>query len=44
MTAHDSDVDRSDEWESLKSRYLRPMGERPASSARGLHHFAVALQ
>lgn len=41
MTEHGSDLDRRDEWESLKVRYLRLMGERPASSARGLHHFAL---
>lgn len=41
MTDHESDVDRADEWDDLRSRYLRPMGERPPSSARGLHHFAV---
>jgi catechol 2,3-dioxygenase-like lactoylglutathione lyase family enzyme len=33
--------DRSAEWASLKGRYLRPLGERPPSSGRGLHHFAV---
>ena len=41
MTQHGSEVDRSAEWETLKGRYLRPLDERPASSARGLHHFAV---
>lgn len=41
MTRHGSDVDRSEEWESLKARHLRPIGERQPSSARGLHHFAV---
>ena len=25
----------------LRERYLRPIGQRPASSARGLHHFAI---
>ncbi len=29
------------ERERIKQTYLRPDGERPASSARGLHHFAV---
>src|SRR3984957_16752676 len=42
MTEHGSDIDRSAEWESIKGRYLRPVGDRPASSARGLHHFALA--
>ena len=41
MTTHGSDIDRTAEWESLKSRHLRPLGDRPTSSARGLHHFAV---
>jgi catechol 2,3-dioxygenase-like lactoylglutathione lyase family enzyme len=34
-------MDRTDEWASLKARYLRPIRERPASAARGLHHFAL---
>jgi catechol 2,3-dioxygenase-like lactoylglutathione lyase family enzyme len=29
------------ERERIRTAYLRPDGERPASSARGLHHFAV---
>lgn len=33
--------DRREEWERLKARYLRPPGERAASAARGLHHFAL---
>jgi catechol 2,3-dioxygenase-like lactoylglutathione lyase family enzyme len=41
MTTHGSDVDRSAEWEALKSKYLQPPGERPASAGRGLHHFAI---
>jgi catechol 2,3-dioxygenase-like lactoylglutathione lyase family enzyme len=41
MTGHGSDIDRTDEWDRLRAAYLRPMGERPASAARGLHHFAV---
>jgi catechol 2,3-dioxygenase-like lactoylglutathione lyase family enzyme len=41
MTGHGSDVDRSEEWASLKARYLRPRGERPPSAGRGLHHFAL---
>ncbi|MGA2837079.1 MAG: VOC family protein [Acidimicrobiales bacterium] len=41
MTVHGSDVDRTAEWERLRATYLRPVGERPASSARGLHHVAV---
>ena len=41
MTEHGSDNDRHAEWESLKERHLRPLDERPDSSANGLHHFAV---
>jgi catechol 2,3-dioxygenase-like lactoylglutathione lyase family enzyme len=41
MSEHGSDIDRSEEWASLKAHHLRPLGERPASSARGLHHFAL---
>jgi catechol 2,3-dioxygenase-like lactoylglutathione lyase family enzyme len=41
MAEHGAEVDRSAEWASLKARFLRPMRERPASTARGLHHFAV---
>ena len=41
MTKHGSDIDRSAQWESFKARHLRPLGERPASAARGLHHFAL---
>ena len=41
MSGHGSDLDRSEEWERLKALHLRPLGDRPASSGRGLHHFAV---
>jgi len=41
MAEHGSDIDRSDEWAALKAAHLRPLGERPASSGRGLHHFAL---
>jgi len=41
MTEKGSTVDRSAEWDDLRARHLRPDGERPASSARGLHHFAI---
>lgn len=41
MTTHGSDVDRSAEWEELRTKYLLPPGERPASAGRGLHHFAI---
>ncbi len=41
MSTHGSDADRSAEWQALKDRHLRPLEERSASSARGLHHFAL---
>jgi catechol 2,3-dioxygenase-like lactoylglutathione lyase family enzyme len=41
MTSHGSDVDRTVEWEDLRTRYFQPMGQRPNSTARGLHHFAI---
>src|ERR1039457_7080864 len=41
MNEHGSEIDRSKEGEALKVRHLRPMGERPASSVRCLHHFAL---
>ncbi len=41
MTDHGADVDRTEEWAALRARHLRSAGERPPSSARGLHHFAL---
>ena len=41
MTEHGSDLDRSEEWEVLKARHLRPFDVRPSSSGQGLHHFAL---
>jgi catechol 2,3-dioxygenase-like lactoylglutathione lyase family enzyme len=41
VTRHGSDIDRSDEWAAIKARHLRPVSERPASAAGGLHHFAL---
>ena len=38
---HGADVDRSEEWAALRARHLRPPGERPESSARGVHHLAL---
>ena len=39
---HDGDhPDRANEWDRLREQYLRPAGERPASSARGVHHQAL---
>ncbi len=31
----------AEQREQIKARHLRPDGERPSSSARGLHHFAL---
>ncbi len=41
MTEHGNDLDRSEEWEVLKARYLRHFDVRPISSGQGLHHFAL---
>ena len=38
---HGADVDRSAEWDELRRRHLRAKGDRPASSARGVHHVAL---
>lgn len=41
-TSHDGDhPDREDEWATMREKYLRPKGERPPSSARGVHHQAL---
>jgi catechol 2,3-dioxygenase-like lactoylglutathione lyase family enzyme len=40
--ARDGDaVDRSAEWAALRTEHLKPSGDRPPSSARGLHHLAL---
>ena len=36
---HGEDIDRGDEWQALRDRYLRT--DRPPSSARGVHHLAL---
>jgi catechol 2,3-dioxygenase-like lactoylglutathione lyase family enzyme len=41
VTRHGSQIDRTAEWETLRARYLRSRRERPASSARGVHHVAL---
>ena len=41
MAKHGADVDRSAEWAVLRDRHLRPADQRPASSARGVHHLAL---
>jgi len=40
-TKHGEDVDRTDEWETLRTTHLRAAAERPTSSARGVHHLAL---
>jgi catechol 2,3-dioxygenase-like lactoylglutathione lyase family enzyme len=41
MTTHGSQIDRTEEWEQLRRRHLVDRGRRAASSARGVHHFAL---
>jgi catechol 2,3-dioxygenase-like lactoylglutathione lyase family enzyme len=41
MSEHGSAVDRTEEWEALRARYLRPPGDRPDSTGGGVHHFAL---
>jgi catechol 2,3-dioxygenase-like lactoylglutathione lyase family enzyme len=41
MTGHGSDIDRTEEWASLKARYLRSRRDRPPSAGGGVHHFAL---
>jgi len=41
MIEHGAEIDRSDEWAALRARHLRQPGNRPTSSARGVHHFAL---
>jgi catechol 2,3-dioxygenase-like lactoylglutathione lyase family enzyme len=38
---HGASIDRTEEWEELRRRHLAPDGERPPSSARGVHHVAL---
>ena len=41
MSRHGVDVDRTAEWDDLRARYLKAGPQRPASSARGVHHVAL---
>ncbi|SRR6266542_1574329 len=34
-------LDRTAEWDALRATYLKPRDQRPASSARGVHHVAL---
>ncbi|MCU1358421.1 MAG: hypothetical protein JWM89_3839 [Acidimicrobiales bacterium] len=38
---HGAGIDRTAEWAELRARHLRPKDDRPASSARGVHHLAL---
>ncbi len=39
---HDGDhPDRTAEWDSLRHKHLRPKGDRPPTTARGVHHQAL---
>ena len=41
MARHGADVDRRAEWDELRARHLVAPEQRPASSARGVHHLAL---
>jgi catechol 2,3-dioxygenase-like lactoylglutathione lyase family enzyme len=38
---HGAGIDRTAEWEAMRKAHLRPKEDRPASSARGVHHVAL---
>ncbi len=38
---HGAGIDRTEEWAELRRRHLAPPADRPASSARGVHHVAL---
>lgn len=38
---HGDTTDRTDEWEAIRQRHLKPAAARPESSARGVHHLAL---
>ncbi len=41
MTTQHEEIDRTQEWDALRATHLKPASERPASSARGVHHLAL---
>ena len=41
MATHGDSVDRTLEWEQLRSAHLTPAADRPPSTARGVHHLAL---
>jgi catechol 2,3-dioxygenase-like lactoylglutathione lyase family enzyme len=44
MAARPEDGERSAEWARLRARHLHAAGDRPESSARGVHHLALLSQ
>jgi catechol 2,3-dioxygenase-like lactoylglutathione lyase family enzyme len=38
---HGADVDRTQEWDEMRRRHMVARDQRPASSARGVHHVAL---
>lgn len=36
-----ADIGRHAEWDALRAKHLLPKGQRPASSAGGVHHLAL---
>ncbi len=41
MTTHPEQVDRTEEWDQMRAKYLLPASERAESTARGVHHLAL---
>ena len=41
MTRHGADIDRTEEWDQIRKAHLVPKEQRPASTARGVHHLAL---
>lgn len=41
MARHGLDIDRTQEWDTLRRTHLKSRDVRPTSSARGVHHVAL---
>ena len=41
MSKEMTGIDRHDEWEQMRQKHMLPKGERPVSSAGGVHHLAL---
>jgi len=41
MARHGADIDRTEEWDRIREAHLLPKEQRPASTARGVHHLAL---